>query len=402
MYTSLVKRPGVLRAAAEADVAVTERSFLLLTLCSGLILTSLPTGSAVLPEDRADVMYHGYDGGGIEVNGPSVLVRKSIGSSLSVQGNYYVDTISSASIDVVTSASPYDDERKEKSLALDYLRNKTLMSLSYTKSDESDYNARTLSLSVSHDLFGDLTSVSMGYAVGEDEIGNNTDPAFKETADRKNFRVGLTQILTKNSLLGLNWETITDQGYLNNPYRSVRYRTDQGTSTQAELYPNTRTSNALAVRLRYFLPYRAALGGEYRRFRDTWGISAINYELSYTHPLMDSWVFDIKYRYYEQKGADFYSDLFPYADATNFRARDKELSTYSSTTLGFGVSYEFVSGGWGFIDRGSLNLSYDYLKFEYDDFRDLRVHKESNVVVGEEPLYSFDASVWKAYLSIWY
>ena len=150
--------------------------------------------------------------------------------------------------------------------------------------------------------------------------------------------------------------------------------------------------------MRYYLPYRAALSGEYRYFNDTWGIRAHNAEIGYTHPLQKDWVFDIKYRYYTQSAADFYSDLFAREGETNFRARDKELSTFHSQTLGLAVSYAFAKGGWKFLDRGSLNLSYDYMRFDYDDFRDLSV----SAPVGEEPLYSFDANVWKAYLSIWY
>ena len=37
-----------------------------------------------------------------------MLVRKSIGEHVSVSANYYVDMVSSASIDVETSASPYE------------------------------------------------------------------------------------------------------------------------------------------------------------------------------------------------------------------------------------------------------------------------------------------------------
>ena len=78
----------------------------------GLIITlmlSMTFGvshAGVLPDDRADVLYHLYDGGGVEIDGPSVLVRKKVGKSLSFVGNYYVDMISSASIDVITTASP--------------------------------------------------------------------------------------------------------------------------------------------------------------------------------------------------------------------------------------------------------------------------------------------------------
>ena len=97
------------RAAPGAAAAVTEtmnppailRSCLLL-----LVAASIRVEAGVLPDDRTDVLYHLYDGGGVTIDGPSVLVRKKVGKSLSFVGNYYVDMISSASIDVVTTASP--------------------------------------------------------------------------------------------------------------------------------------------------------------------------------------------------------------------------------------------------------------------------------------------------------
>ncbi len=84
--------------------------------------------AGVLPEDRADVLYFRYDGGGVEISGPSMLVRKSIGEHVSVAANYYIDMVSSASIDVETSASPYEDERTQSSLAVDYLHGKSTYS----------------------------------------------------------------------------------------------------------------------------------------------------------------------------------------------------------------------------------------------------------------------------------
>ena len=58
-------------------------------------------------------MYHRYNGGDITVEGPSVLVRKKVGDNLSFTANYYEDMISSASIDVKLSASPYKETRKQ-------------------------------------------------------------------------------------------------------------------------------------------------------------------------------------------------------------------------------------------------------------------------------------------------
>src|SRR5690242_724055 len=84
-----------------------------------LVASAVPAG--VLPEDRADVLYHRYQGGGITIDGPSVLIRKKIGESFSVSANYYMDMVSSASIDVKLSASPYKEKRTQKSLSIDYL-----------------------------------------------------------------------------------------------------------------------------------------------------------------------------------------------------------------------------------------------------------------------------------------
>jgi len=379
-------------------VAVVTRTIKSLACLSGLLLTTW-SQAAILPEDRADLLFHSYEGGGVEITGPSLLVRKQIGDSFSVSGNYYIDSITSASIDVIATASPYTEERTEKSVSLDYLRDKVTLSAAYTDSGENDFQAKSLHLGVSQELFAGMTTVSLGYSRGWDDVGMLGSSEFTPT-DRHNYRLGVSQVLTKDLIMEIGLETITDEGeLLNNPYRQVRYLTSATTfDYQSEVYPNTRTSNAVALRANYYLPYRAALHGEYRFYTDTWGINANTLELGYTHPLKDKWVLDFKIRGYKQNAADFYSDLFPFISAQNFLARDKELSTFSSLTLGAGVSYEFGKGGWGFIDKGSMNFSINHIQFEYDDFRNVLV----GGAPGTEPLYSFDADVIQFFISLWY
>lgn len=362
---------------------------------------SLSLLAAVLPEDRFDALYHSYDGGGVKINGPSLLARKSIGESSSVSANYYVDSITSASIDVVTSASRYNEERTERSLGVDYLRDNVTMNLGYTRSEENDYLANTASFTISQDMFGNLTTVSMGYSRGWDTVGKRGQDDFAEDVTRQNYRLGLAQILTKNMVLDLGVETVTDEGFLNNPYRSVRYLDADsavGYSFEPEAYPSTRDSNAFSIKALYYLPYRASVSAGYRFFTDSWGIRADTYEFGYTHPTEKSWIFDLKYRLYSQNHADFYSDLFPRQQAQNFLARDKELSTFASTSIGFGASYELAPGTCTCIDKGSLTLSYDRIHFTYDDFRDI----SGGGLPGEEPFYDFNADVVQLYLSVWY
>lgn len=420
-----MKAPAAPKVAAEAVVAATSPSSLLCrqhrwwryrrpvtvpgaigrVLCFGLgfllVVLGARSEAAILPEDRSDVMYHGYNGGGLEVDGPSVLIRKAYKDKFSLWGNYYVDMISSASIDVVTTASPYTEERNEYSVGLDYLHGKTSMGASYTNSEESDYTANAARFSISQDFFGDLTNIGITYARGWDEVRRNGDDLFAEDAKRQSYRVDLSQIITRNFMVNLNYEAVTDEGFLNNPYRQVRYldpASARGYSYEAERYPRTRTSSAVALRGMYYLPYRASLKAEFRNYSDTWGIKGWNAEVGYVHPLTDRLIVEAKYRYYSQTAADFYSDLFPFADSQNFMARDKELASYFNHTIGAGMSWQF-NLGWGFLKRGELSLLVDYMMFDYQDFADLRV---PDVAPGQEPAYGFNATVIRAFVSFFY
>jgi hypothetical protein len=366
-----------------------------------LCVTALPSRAAVLPDDRADVLYHRYEGGGVTVDGPSLLVRKNLAEKYSVAANYYVDLVSSASIDVLSQASPYKETRQQGSLGLDMLNGKTQYSLSVLGSEENDYSSTTASFDVSQDLFGDLTTVSFGYSQGWDDVRKRGDPSFSEPVDRRSYRLGVSQVVTPSLIMGFALETITDEGYLQNPYRSMRYRDDDvpaGYAWAPEVYPSTRTSNAASLNARYFLWYRAALHGEYRYFTDTWGVDANTVRVGYVQPVGAQWTLEAGYRWYDQSRADFYSDLFPSANAQNFMGRDKELSTFQSHMYSAGASYELPSFGWKFLQRSTINLFFDYTNYDYADFRDVL----KGGAPGAEPLYQFDAAVYRLFFSGWF
>ena len=58
-----------LKAEEEVAVVATDVKSGLITLV--LLISAGHAGAKVLPEDRADVLYHGYDGGGVTIQGPS-------------------------------------------------------------------------------------------------------------------------------------------------------------------------------------------------------------------------------------------------------------------------------------------------------------------------------------------
>ena len=378
-------------------------------VCVVLLALCASGRAGVLPDDRADALYHRYEGGGIQIQGPSILLRKKVGDSLSFSYNYYVDsitghvdTVSGASVDAISGASVYKEQRTQHSVTADYLHGKTTYSGGYISSKENDYDAKTGYLSVSQDMFGDLTNVSFGYTVGKDTVGQRGNPTFSEPVTRRNWQVGLSQVLTRNLLLGANFETSESEGFLNNPYRKVRYLDGgeaRGYGTQFERYPHTRTGNAGSVELKYYLPWRAALDGTYRLYSDTWGILAHTGRLTYTQPAFGRWTFEGRARYYTQNHADFYSDLFPYQNAFNFLARDRELATFTSLTLGATATWQFPVSRVSFLQKGTLNLSWDRLRISYDDYRDLSAIA---VTPGTEPLFTLDANVLQFFISVWY
>jgi hypothetical protein len=260
-------------------------------------------------------------------------VRKKITEDLAVEANYFVDKVSGASVDVLSNASVIKDERKQKSGTIEYLHDKTTYTASFINSTERDYISNTTSFSLSQDMFGDLTTLTLGWSRTRDSVGENNGTAFvpKVTwlghAQSQSYTVGVSQILTKNLIGGLTFEVITDDGYLANPYRSVRYDDPnaKGYSLGSQIYPDTRTSTSVQGQAKYYLPYRAAVTGSYRYFHDTWGITAGTYEVDYTHPIKNIWILEGRLRYYKQNSASFYSDLFPFYPSQNFMARPRSV-----------------------------------------------------------------------------
>jgi hypothetical protein len=369
-------------------------------------------GAAVLPDDRADVFWSSYRGGGMDITGQSVLVRKKFSEQFSVQANYFIDKVSGASVDVLSQASVIKDERKQKSLSLDYIHDKTQYNLSYTDSTERDYISNTTHFSLSQDMFGDLTTVTLGFTNSRDKVGENNGTASKPIiswlghATSRSYEGGLSQVITKNLIAGATLEVITDQGLLSNPYRSIRFKDANvplGYSLGSQVYPNTHTSTAVEGRAKYYLPYRAAASLSYRYFSDTWGIRANTIELGYTQPVSNKFIFEGRLRHYSQNQATFYSDLFDFANEQNFEARDRNLAASTNNTVDVKATWAFAPEGFLIFKRATASVDVSRIQFKYGDFRNIKFYNINNgYAPGTEPLYGFDAMVYQVYVSMFF
>ena len=369
------------------------------------------TCADVLPDDRADLFYSKYSGGGMDITGESAALNKKFTENIAAQVNYFVDHVSGASIDVLSQASQIRDERIQKSGTLEFVHDKTTYTASYTGSVERDYRSDTASIAMKQDMFGDLTTLSMAFANSVDKVGENNGTAFVPLitwlghAQSRSYDIDWSQILTKNLIAGVNFNVITDNGYLANPYRSIRYLdpgTPKGYSLGSQVYPDTRTSTAIQGELKYFLPYRAAITGSFRYFRDTWSIVGKTFEVDYTHPISNVWILEGRFRYYTQNHADFYSDLFQYADEYRFEGRDQDLAAQDNYTIGAKATYAFLPNGWKMFKRATVTFDASRITFHYKDFTDIKDYGLPQYQPGSEPLYQFNATVYQIYMSMFF
>jgi hypothetical protein len=299
----------------------------------------------------------------LKASGPALLLRKKVTEDLSLSGTYYVDMVSNASIDVVTTASPYKETRNELGLGLDYIVRDTSISVATSSSDEPDYKAAATSIDVSQEVFGGMTTLNLGFTRGHDDVGRKGE-GFIDTATHWRYRLGVTQILTPTWLMSANLEAVSDDGFLGSPYRAARAF---GT-TVPENNPRTRTSRSVKMQAIGEVVQGNAVKVGYRYFWDTWDIKAHTFDLGYTRQLADTWLVDWYGRYYTQTKALFYSDNAT-TDMT-YISRNRQLSTFKTMSLGAKAGYTVKQVPGSYEIR--LNAAYEFIQFKFADFTDVR------------------------------
>jgi hypothetical protein len=352
-------------------------------LFSGVLAASAGSNANAgdLPEDSAEALIHTYNGGGVTATGPALLVRKKLVDKVSVSASYYLDSVSNASIDVVTTASPYREKRNEIGFGAEYNYRDAQISYSTSSSREADYIANRVGLDISQETFGGMTTVSLGFTRGADEISKHNAPEFHERAAHWQYRLGLTQILTQRWIMSANMEALADDGFLGSPYRIARVFG----AAVPERTPRTRSARALKFRVIGDLGKRDALHIGYRYYWDNWDIKAHTVEFGYSRHIGEKWLADTSLRHYKQDSALFYSDNA--SSETLYISRNRQLSTFNSTGLGGKLAYNLdkISGKY----EVKLNAALEFTRFKFSDFTDIRTGKP----------YSYNATIFQMYVS---
>jgi Protein of unknown function (DUF3570) len=370
--------------AASRPIKPINRLLAALASLLGGFFASGVARAVTLPEDRAEALVHVYNGGGVTASGPALLVRKSLADKVSLTGSIYVDQVSNASIDVVTTASKYSERRNDYGLAMDYAVRDSLITLAVGASKEPDYRTRNISLDIAQETYGGMTTVNLGFTRAADDVGKTGDPNFADTATHWQYRFGVTQILTSKWLASVNWEAVSDSGYLGNTYRVARVFG----ATVPERYPRTRSSRALQFRATGDMGQRDAVRGQYRYFWDNWDIKAHTLEAGYSRYLGQSFLADGFIRYYTQTAALFYSDNAQ--NETTYVSRNRQLSNFDNIVVGGKLTFDWKNQPGKYDLKANAGL--ELYNIKYKNFTDVR----------NGSLYSLRAAVLQLYLTATY
>jgi len=245
------------------------------------------------------------------------------------------------SVMVLSSASP--ETRNQANFGLSREWNEAALNVSGGFSRENDYKSSFGNINGRIDFNQKLTSVKFGSGYTSSNISaildHDASPYITKTAyaqqieikggseilrgDRQDWtaNVGLTQILTKTTVIDANVGFTHSNGYMENPYKVMTVifvdpnalNNDQTTPiigdvrALLEQRPNIRNQVSINSKyIQYIDAFDAALHLGYRLSTDDWGINTHTFDANWVQPLGSNWTFTPRIRYYSQDSANFY------------------------------------------------------------------------------------------------
>ncbi|PPD21657.1 MAG: hypothetical protein CTY17_08290 [Methylomonas sp.] len=288
------------------------------------------------------------------------------------------------------------ETRTMPQFAARYYFDATTLSFNGGLSDEPDFLSNFGSVNVNHEFNDKLTTLSFGYGKTSNHISRAMPrhtaaghvhggvayaspkyPQLDETSQFDNVNLGLSHVLSKNTLLQTTLNYSHQRGYLSNPYKFVYVRGevspeeyvaientigdpvksvnfDWNAITHLEMVgielfrdhrPRQRNMLSWSNRINQYLPsLDAAVHADYRFFADDWDINSHTFELRWLQSLPNGWTVTPGLRYYSQSQAEFFAPYFLAPRADGFYSSDFRLSGFGTVGGGITIGKEFARG----------------------------------------------------------
>jgi hypothetical protein len=341
-----------------------------------LIVAGLSAAARASAQEVGSALYVRTDSDRTTVIAPRLRGSVTIEEQTKIGMVYAVDVWTSASIDIMTSASqiPVTEQRDELNVSADHELTDLTLSVAYRYSVEPDYVSHGVSGGFSYDFADNNATIAVGANVSSDSVGRAGDPDFAHDSGSAGGRLSFTQVLDRDTVAQAIYELSRIGGYQVSPYRFVAIGGDGLCSSSVtspgraalcvpETSPSERLRHALALELRRSLDDVLSVGGGYRFYVDDWGIVSHTIHADASYLPEPETILSVRYRLYLQGPADHYQPRYEAAQA--YVTSDKELSTLSSHRLGLEAERVF-----SFDTAGSLaiSLALGGLYYAYSDF----------------------------------
>lgn len=329
----------------------------------------------------------------LTVVSPQLSVRAPVRDFMEIDAAVDADIITSASVDVMTAASPrgYEEVRHGYSLGTT-LRGASgaTAGFHYIPSFEPDYESQGIAVNASREWLDRRLTTEIGARLSFDSVGRrDAGHSVWRPLLSGGVMVGVALAVSPKMVAQVAYEIEINDGFMASPYRYVPiYVEGQKSPIRApEQVPDNRIRHALAGGLRRAFGGGWFGAGTLRLYVDSWGIASHTEELEVQRSLFrDRVIVGFAARAYGQSSATFHRYRYE-AEAFSIpklRSADKMLS--SSWSLLFGPRVEVAVGPFGPIEelRATAKVElYDQHFFEFAPLRERQAAIVSFGIAGE-------------------
>jgi Protein of unknown function (DUF3570) len=192
---------------------------------------------------------------------------------------------------------------------------------------------------------------------GEGEGGGGGAGESKDVVD---LVFGITQVLTRNFLVQVNYSYSDASGYLNDPYKiltvvdastgdAVPLLQQPGIDSPSHLFlyeqrPDKRVKQSLYAQAKYFMNGKV-LDLSYRYMTDDWQIDSHTVDLRLRWPIRGDHYLEPHLRFYRQTAAEFYrTSLTEGEPLPAFASADYRLGRFDAVTAGLKYGWQTAAG----------------------------------------------------------
>ena len=243
-------------------------------------------------------------------------------------------------------------------------------------SKEFDYVHLGLNAKISRDFNNRNTTLSGGIAFASDSIepeggtpeelsqmlnaGDRSNRRGDESKDIIDIVFGVTQVVSRNTVVQVNYSYSDSSGYLSDPYKivgvvnglsgdAVPITPTPGAEGPSHLNffehrPDNRVKNSLYTQAKHFSNGRV-LDISYRYMTDDWEIDSHTVDVRYRWPIGSSAYIEPHVRYYTQTEAEFYTlNLIEGDPLPEYASADYRLGDFDAITVGAKYGWKTKGG----------------------------------------------------------